>query len=263
MKKSVIKRRKRVIPATHEHSPVQSHLASVPRSISSDSQHTDTAKPKDTRDQAGNINPDGSINLGFRSRGSDGNLSNHHRGYQPPPIDFTGYQVDRPRHQGDYRQELQRVSPNTVHADSTNVPSTQPPVSVSSTPPRNTRKRSLSIAEGDSARDHHSENARSNRLSSISSILNPAQQIDGDNVLIDPSLTAIDRDHYHQQQHQNLQHQPPPASSSGDQSWPVTVDDPGGKERLARRAQLQREAEEMREMLKAKERELAELSGEG
>lgn len=262
MKKSVIKRRKRVIPATHEHSPGRSDLASFPRSISPDSQHADIPKPKDVRDQAGNVNLDGSVNLGFRSRGSGDSLSNHHHGYQPPPIDFTGYQVDRLLHQSGYPQEQQRVSPNTIHADSRNVPSTKSPVSATTTPPRNTRKRSISIAEGDSTRDHHSEGGRSNRLSSISSILNPAQQSEGDVVPIDPSLTAIDRDHYHQRQYQRPQQQPTPASS-GDRSRPVAVDDPGGKERLTRRAQLQREAEEMREMLKAKERELADLSGEG
>lgn len=262
MKKSVIKRRKRVIPATHEHSPGQSHPATFPRAISPDSQHVDMPKTNVVSDQAENINPDGSVDLGFRARGSNENLPNHHRAYQPPPIDFTGYQVDRSRHHVDYPQEQHRVSPNTFHADLRNVPSTEPPVSVSTTPPRNARKRSISVAEGDSARDHRSESARSNRLSSISSILNPTQQSDGDNVPIDPSLTAIDRDNYHQQPHQ-ISQQHPTLASSEDRSRPVAVDDPGGKERLARRAQLQREAGEMREMLKAKERELAELSGEG
>lgn len=262
MKKSVIKRRKRVIPATHEHSPAQSHLAAFPRSISPDSQHVDMPKPHVVRDQTENVNPNGSVNLGFRARGSDEDLSNHHPGYQPPPIDFTGYQVDRSRHHGNYPQEQHRVSPDTSHADSRDVHSNQPPVSGSATPPRNTRKRSISVAEGDTTRDHHSESARSNRLSSISSILNPAQQSEGDNVPIDPSLTAIDHDHYYRQpQEQPQQH--PTLASSEDRSRPVVVDDPGGKEKLARRAQLQREAEEMREMLQAKERELAELSGEG
>lgn len=262
MKKSVIKRRKRVIPATHENSQVQSHLSSFPRSVSPDSQHTDVAK--DVRDQSGNINADRSIKLGFRSRGIDDDLSNHHRDYQPPPIDFTGYQMERPRHQANYPHEQRRVSPNTAHADSRTASSTHPRVSLSSTPPRNTRKRSISVAEGDNTRDHHPESARSNRLSSISSILNPAQQSEGDNVPIDPSLTAIDRDHYHQPPHQPpQQQQEPPAAASGDRSRPVAVDDPGGKDRLARRAQLKREAEEMREMLRAKERELAEWSGEG
>lgn len=262
MKKSVIKRRKRVIPAAHEHSSGQSQIAKLPRSISPDSQHADMPKPKVVRDQAENVNPDGSVKLGFRARGSDENLSNHHRDYQPPPIDFTGYQVERSRRHVDYEPEQHRISPNTFHADLRNVPSTEPPVSVSKTPPRNTRKRSISVAEGDVTREHHSENARLNRLSSISSILNPAQQSDEENVPIDPSLTAIDHDYYHLQPHLESQLHPTLASPEG-RSRPVAVDDPGGQEKLARRAQLQREAEEMREMLKAKERELAELSGEG
>ena len=261
MKKSVIKRRKRVVPATHEQSPSNFHLKSFPRSVSPDSQHADIPHSRDPQELSGNINPDGSVNLGFRSRGREGNLSNHHRGYEPPPIDFTGYQVDRSPSQANYSQEQQHVSASTVHAGSRQVSgSTQLPMPVSSSPPRSTRKRSFSIAEGDSTRDHHAESARSNRLGSISSILNPAQQTGPGNVPIDPSLTAIDRDNY-QQPHQQPHQQPQP--SSGDRSRPAAVDDPGGKEKSDRRAQLQREAEQMREMLKAKERELAEFSGEG
>ena len=261
MKKSVIKRRKRVVPATHEQSPSNSHLKSFPRSVSPDSQHADIPHSRDHQKLSGNINPDGSVNLGFRSRGREGNLSNHHRGYEPVPIDFTSYHVDRSQSQANYSQEQQHVIPSTVDAGSRQVSgSTQLPMPVSSSPPRSARKRSFSIAEGDSTRDHHAESARSNRLGSISSILNPAQQMGPGNVPIDPSLTAIDRDHY-QQPHQQPHQQPPP--SSGDRPRPAAVDDPGGKEKSDRRAQLQREAEQMREMLKAKERELAEFSGEG
>lgn len=86
------------------------------------------------------------------------------------------------------------------------------------------------------------------RLSSISSLLNHTDTPEDSR--LDPSLSAHNRPQQHHPSSQLQQHPPPGQlrNLTDRESY-----------KAERRAQLQREAEEMREALRAKERELAEL----
>ena len=117
-----------------------------------------------------------------------------------------------------------------------------------------------------------SDSSKPNRLSSIKSILNPAQQT-SDDMPIEPSLLAGDN---------SVQPIPSKGSiSSGTSESDIAAPhftnlnvgegsgggSGGGNEDSKRRAtekraELQREAEKIRQMLAAKERELAELNND-
>jgi len=151
------------------------------------------------------------------------------------------------------------------------------------------RKRSFSVVEG---MENTSESARGNRLSSISSILNPEQQQQrGSTGAEDPSLDP----HLHRRNlsqgstYQSPPQLPPSQARSEYQPRPgpggvgamgatggigaMDYEDSGSGgsgssaianlERSTRKARLKREAEAMRAMLEAKEKELQELDGAG
>ena len=182
----------------------------------------------------------------------------HQPQYDPPPIDFTGYQID-PQRQASSQSQQHRAPPNFYDQLSTSQRDTQN--HLSPFPSSTGRKRSYSNTNHDEPPPPAPENARANRLSSISSILNPTQN--REDMPIDPSLSLlgqqalrqsqISREPYQQHQQENPGEQNLHRSSNVDAVARITP----------RKAKLRQEMDEIRAMLRAKERELEELDGEG
>ncbi|KAI4230820.1 MAG: hypothetical protein L6R40_007930 [Gallowayella cf. fulva] len=195
------------------------------------------------------------------SLGGDGpfreQYTEHPPQYDPPPIDFTGYQIDRQMQVSTHSQ--QHLAPPTFHdQSSTSQPESQNRhISFQSSI---TRKRSHSNTDPDEPTPPTPDSARPNRLSSISSILNPTQR--QDEMPIDPSLSVLGQQALRQSQIPRESHhkQQEPLRDQRSRK-PSNLE---ASEQLAqRKARLRQEAEEMRTMLRAKERELEELDGEG
>ena len=263
MKKSTIKRRKRVVPALQEHGPDQSSPQITHATVSPDA--SPSTNSEQLQDQPTNSSSERYLNLGLRSREE----SSDHR-YDPLPIDLTGFHLAR-------RQTS--VSPdiyqqrNAGHLNTFNPPVTIPPIqttsSYTSSPQDHSRKRSFSYVDGNMIVENTPDSARSTRLGSISSILNPTQ-----NTSINTEESPMDISY---QKSTTLQSaripSQPSVQASGSlsvpetRSRPLSHDDPGGSlaniEKSTRKAQLKREAEAMRKMLRAKEQELQDLDGEG
>lgn len=185
----------------------------------------------------------------------------------PPPVDFTGYNsnlVSLPHHPPPPRLlEPDRMSaPNQSPNSQFPARSVSPRPGTLPDPTSNPKKRT--IADATSSGEPTSvpttlesgsnqlppiiasgNTAPPGRLSSISSLLNHAGA--GDDARLDPSLAPLNR----QPQH------PGPAQHA--HSSPTSLRNMSESYKAERRAQLQREAEEMRQALRAKERELAEL----
>lgn len=285
MKKSIIKRRKRVVPATQEQSPNHAHLTSFPVSMSPDPEQLENLDFQNHQQNLHRTNSDGSMNLDLLVR--DQQLDRQHQ-YEPPPIgvDFTGYQIDRQRrlsNQSQQQQQQQLLAHLSVHDPSNLVSPSQSHSTLSPFPSANSRKRSFSISDRENLNHSMPENTRSNRLSSISSILNPPQQHQqqqlGDEMPIDPSLSHIGQQQqqepqttsrpiiqqvtqYQQNSHLSAPAAPPLIPDTRPPNYSTSNGD--STEWIAqRKARLRLEAKEMREMLRAKERELEELDGEG
>lgn len=264
MKKSVIKRRKRVIPASHEGGlegsvPVESVESSSP--------------PPESSSERGSMNPDGSVNLGMRRREEHEALqlvpeSVLRQNRPSPPLpsgDLTQYQSSHPRHHRDLASESlnddNRLAPITSLAGTSGRQSSLSPASFLSP----TRKRSF----GEAGHPGSSETESNKRLSSIKSILNPATAPRA------PSVSPRIRGAEELAQQRMYQGSPVGTSASApspnmypsatlaphDQHYPHSRSASGDSDhsKAERRAALQREAERMRELLAAKERELAEF----
>ena len=304
MKKSVIKRRKRVVPAANE--PDSSHLHQNSFTVSPSPQPHQLDTQNLVRPRLGSsidhhspldLRPNQHLFEGSYVREDQRRQSNMHpdhphtadprqpqqsidrqHQYDPPPIgvDFTGYQLknstDRrpstqpqpPPHQ---QQQLPPVSsldpePRTRNSDSDSHPRLSPfgP----------SRKRSRSVTERSSPSPSAGNNLNDPtrpRLSSISQILNAPQQANAvEDVPIDPHLSTLPP---HLQQHRHStplpHHHPPPMTIGGAQTprgetaRQSTSSDPGGWDLVEKKARLKREAEQMRELLRSKEREIEEL----
>ncbi|KAL4968719.1 siderophore transcription factor SreA [Aspergillus stella-maris] len=257
MKKTIIKRRKRVVPALREHSPT----------AATHSSHGSSASPEASSPATLAHSQDGSYRY-YSSEPAD----HYHRispaaqrpfGFAPPPVDFTGFNagpVSLPHHPPPPRL-LEPGHPTSQYGRRSISPSSSV----------NSRKRPLAETgpTSDAASIPTTLEAGSNqlppivssanppppaRLSSISTILNQAHT--RDEARLDPSLAAMARQQ-HPQQHPQ---QPSPLGAQHSQALPGVSDLDGLRE--DRRAKLQREAEEMRELLRAKERELAELGNQ-
>ncbi|KAJ9148929.1 GATA factor SREP [Pleurostoma richardsiae] len=263
MKKSVIKRRKRVIPAAQgEEGTSSGELAegeSPPRKLA----------PA----ERGTVNPDGSVNLGRRQREHTLTLVpepilRQNRQTSPLPSgDLTQYHSSHTYHQRPIPESLtddNRLAPITSLAASTDRPSSLSPASFLSP----SRKRSFSETEYPGMGDQDSNK----RLSSIKSILNPSADISN------RSFSGPGAEDPSEQQLHGLRSPvsttasapSPGAFSSGMPGTPSPmpaahlgggVDTPakGDTAKAERMAALQREAERMREMLAEKEREMQEL----
>lgn len=267
MKKSVIKRRKRVIPASHD--GTQEGSAPV-ESIES------TTPPPDTSRERGSMNPDGSVNLGLRRQQEQQqyqlvpeSVLRQHRPSPPLPSgDLTQYQSSNSRHHRDIPPESltddNRLAPITsLTATSGGRQTSLSPASFLSP----MRKRSFGETEHPSS----SEAESNKRLSSIKSILNPS--VGPRPPSLSPSMTGAE------EIAQLRMYQGSPAgtipSASSPSSYPAASPLPHDYEqqyadarsvsseseamKAERRVALQREAERMRELLAAKEKELADL----
>ncbi|KAL2796335.1 hypothetical protein BJX66DRAFT_140092 [Aspergillus keveii] len=254
MKKTIIKRRKRVVPALREHSPTGATHSS----------HGSSASPEASSPAALSHPLDDRYHRYYSSDSLD-RISPVTRpfGFAPPPVDFTGFNlsaVTLPHHP---------PPPRLLEPGHSPVPQFGRR-SISPSAAGNSKKRTLAETGPSADVVPNSLEAGSNqlppivtsanppppaRLSSISSILNHAGA--RSEARLDPSLAALGR-----QQHPQSQH-PQPSShpaSQPPQALPSVSDLENFRE--DRRAKLQREAEEMREMLRAKERELAELGNQ-
>lgn len=278
MKKSVIKRRKRVVPANNEPesnhqllnsfavspSPtpqqldIEHHLrprmastieSRSPLDLRPTPQHLDSPELRNKQRISSNMDPNSPLSLDLRQRNRQ---VDHQQQYEPPPpigVDFTGYQLDQQQPQSQ-QQQLPPIS----NLDASVPSESEALYRLSPLPGTSSRKRSHSNTERSSPSP--SENTHP-RLSSITSILNQPQQSSAvEEMPIDPNLSTLPpqlQQHRHstplpQPQHYQL---PPPRQS--------TSSDPGSWDLTEKRAKVRREAEAIREALKAKERELEEL----
>ncbi|KAH9904136.1 hypothetical protein F4778DRAFT_790454 [Xylariomycetidae sp. FL2044] len=238
MKKSVIKRRKRVIPANH-----------------GDAVPDIDDEPEMER---GTMNEDGSVNLGSRRKlltllpkpvpSTQGSTP-------MPSSDLTAYHTSvhapQPMHMHDSLHDDNRLAPLTSLSAMSDRQSSLSPASFLS-PPR--RKRSFSATDSDHPPSESGQDS-SKRLSSIQSILNPA------------GGPGHDRDHGEDRTSEFSGQMQSPRSLglySGDSTMTPSLlsreaTAESERTRVNRRVALQLEAELMREMLAAKERELAAL----
>ncbi|KAH8894086.1 hypothetical protein GQ53DRAFT_762877 [Thozetella sp. PMI_491] len=222
MKRSTIKRRKRVIPASGAEGSIEP------------TEPADSPSPgRDLELERGSMNEDGSVNLGLRRRPEHLNLVPEplpQRNRPPSPLpsgDLSQYQSSQPRPQhpiSDSLTDENRLAPLKSISVSTDRQSSLSPASFLSPP----RKRSFSSTDMDIP---SSDPDSSRRLSSIKSILGPEG----------PGLGSM---------------APSPGSNVG---TPGAHPNEAQLSKAERRAALHREAERMREMLAAKERELADL----
>ena len=183
--------------------------------------------------------------------------------FEPPPVDFTDWQVlrDQDQHVGQpspYGSSNQTVS-EAVAAE-------------------HGRKRSFSVAEGTHGEDSSANKMNANRLSSISSILNPPPHLQQNMVIdedlpLDPNLSDRLSDNPNAAASNERASKRIPAKQRSDSSLPQQIprflpghqsESPSPPNQAAedpynRKARLRREAEDLREMLEAKERELKEL----
>lgn len=298
MKKSVIKRRKRVVPTTNEQDPNASQLSTFPVSPSPAPDHHEGQEARgkqrayssmeagalnlDLRPTPGHLDspevrnrqriessmdPNNPANLTLRQHERQ---SDHQHQYEPPPIgvDFTGYQLnqrhDQRRRPSSHPQHnlpsLSSMHDSSIHRPSD--PSSYP--RLSPLPGSTSRKRSHSNTDQDNPSPSTPENGSAKRLSSISSILNHPQSAT-DDMPIDPNLSCVGQQQQPLHRHSLPESQPhlyqlPPPNNGPRQS---TSSDPGGWELREKKAKLRMDVEQMRIELRAKERELEELGGDG
>ncbi|KAK8051415.1 GATA zinc finger [Apiospora rasikravindrae] len=252
MKKAIIKRRKRVIPVTREEQDDESALYSP-------EQEFQKSRPDSER---GTMNADGSVNLGLRRRTEHpltllpDPIGPNQVSAQLPSTDLTAYHTTHTSQSHDLRDSLvddNRLAPLTSISVMKDRQSSLSPASFLSP----SRKRSFSAAESELAfSDGGYEGSK--RLSSINSILNPSRSSQS------PSLSAVedaaDSLRLLRSPTGTLASAPSPGAysiTSTATNHTHTVE--SERLRAEKRAALQLEAEKMRELLAAKEKELAAL----
>ncbi|KAI1306959.1 hypothetical protein F5Y03DRAFT_384043 [Xylaria venustula] len=258
MKKAVIKRRKRVIPASQEEALADAEDAMIIDSVEQQSQYAESEMER------GSLNEDGSVNLGLRRK------TDHHITLLPEPM-----------HSGQGSTPIPSTDPTAYHTsqtlqpfggrDSMNDDNRLPPLTSiisdrqSSISPASflgpsSRKRSFSATDSDAPpSEFNPENTK--RLSSIKSILNPASGSSPNYGSITDDASDLLR---LRSPASTLMSAPSPSGFSitsslmpSIRSRETTVESERSK--ADKRAALKQEAERMREMLAAKERELAAL----
>ncbi|KAF7559410.1 hypothetical protein G7046_g4732 [Stylonectria norvegica] len=257
MKKATIKRRKRVIPASQEEE-MEDAMESV------------EMQGIEQSPERGTLNDDGSINLGMRRR------PDHPLTIEPQPVMRPNRQMSPLPSTSDLAAYHQSNNPRNITGSLTHDNRLAPMASMvtvttdrqSSLSPASflspARKRSFSTTESEMFPPIDPTQENTKRVSSIKSILNPSTSTrspsymgggsdDGDYALPpmrSPSSTVASA--------------PSPGAFSNRDPTPgappVTREHAEiDRQKSDRRAALQREAERMREMLAAKERELQEL----
>ena len=286
------------MPAANEQDPKTSQLSTFPVSPTAAPQHitspegqgkqrypssVDAPSPLDLRPNPGHLDspevrnrqridasmdPNSPSNLALRQHEQQLEQQYHH---EPAPIevDFTGYRLDQ--RQDSRRRPSSHPQQHLPSLSGMDDPSLRPadPMSLaarlSPLPNSSSRKRSYDNAERDNPSPSTPQSSSTTkRLSSISSLLNHPQSAT-DDMPIDPTLSTIGQQQLPLHRHSHPDSQPhryqlPPPDGRPRQS---TSSDPGGWEIRERKARLRREAEQIREMLRTKEREIEELDGEG
>ncbi|KAK9784618.1 hypothetical protein AB5N19_00467 [Seiridium cardinale] len=246
MKKAIIKRRKRVIPIS------QGEEGTPMESVEQTSQYSSS-------EEKGSTNPDGSVNLGFRRRNeqpmtllpepirqgqnstplpSSSDLAAYHSTYTPQSMDNRDSLTDN-----------NRLAPLTSISLLNERQSSLSPASFLSP----SRKRSFSPADSEPPMGEGGQSSK--RLSSIKSILNPTAT--AHSPISNPMEDAAESLRLLRSPASSVYSAPSPGSRSVALSLPPLNENE--KAKAERRAALQQEAERMREMLAAKERELAAL----
>ncbi|KAI2620098.1 hypothetical protein GGR54DRAFT_116980 [Hypoxylon sp. NC1633] len=260
MKKSVIKRRKRVIPANQADGGSDDGMA-----IDSIEQQSQYAEPEMER---GTVNEDGSVNLGLRRKTDypltllpDPNRSAGPGSTTPMlSIDLMAYHTTNAPQHVDIRNSLtddNRLAPLTSISALSDRQSSLSPASFLSP----SRKRSFSGAESEYAQSESGYDS-SKRLSSIKSLLNPTSDSSPNFRPIESTAESLRL----RSPATTLSMAPSPSPQlaplntfSNFQSRESTAEDERAK--ADRLAALQQETERMRQMLAAKEREMAALQG--
>jgi GATA-binding protein, other eukaryote len=253
MKKSIIKRRKRVVPNASGGEWAEEY----------DGSETQSEAP-DTITERGTLNDDGSISLGLRPR-PDSLPSILPTSLRPNPgqttlprvADLAGYQTSHtrlplPHSHSEHHSDENKLAPITSLQPGTERQSSQSPASFLAS----SRKRSFSSAEDEPSYAHPGGNEQPKRLSSIKSILNPSSRPEEDEAreAYARAARASPRPspgHFSQQTPSPL-----PSPYGVAPSGPF---DESGNVQAQRRQELYQEAQRMREALAAKERELAEM----
>ncbi|ROT39443.1 hypothetical protein SODALDRAFT_399007 [Sodiomyces alkalinus F11] len=264
MKKSIIKRRKRVVPSSAGGEDTEEY----------DGSETQSQVPEPSPER-GTLNDDGSINLGLRPRPGKlppilaiSALSSHHQKTTLPPVsDLAGYQSFQSGtplgHHHDFHSHQNQLGPIASIHGHADTRMTLAPASFLSP----LRKRSLSAADGDSNTTLDGGPDASKRLSSIKSILNPCNDLQStvtphaereiSGVDYRGTATPYISTSPRLSSHFTARGAPSLLASSYPHPYGVHED----HERLqAHRQTLEQEAQRMREALAAKERELANLS---
>lgn len=235
MKKSIIKRRKRVVPALRDQSPTAATQSSNGSSASPEASPAALAHPHDDHYRYMSNEP-----MDHAPRPLP---------FAPPPVDFTGFHISSApmqHHQFPKLLEPERLGPSPVSygrrsasPNSVNLPKKRTLAestteSIPSTPMESNQLPPIMSSANPSP---------PGRLSSISSILNRTEARDDSRM--EPQMSRP------QQHPAALGHVGPQQPLPGISSFT----DPS----VERRAQLEREAELMREALRQKERELAAI----
>ena len=249
MKKATIKRRRRVLPAAGG-SPEAESITDL----------ADSPSPGASTEERGTMNPDGSINLGFRRSKDDGRSLvpeielQRNRKPSPSSGDLGQYHssIAAPRQVHEFLTNENRLPPLKSRGAFDERQSSLSPASFLSP----SRKRSFSNLDVDAANSGDTDSSK--RLSSINSILNPTGTDSSHDSLRarSPGSTATSAPSPGAFSNAGVAVTPPPFAHAQ-----VFSHEHSGEERskAERRAALARETESMRAMLAAKERELAEL----
>ncbi|KAK4061216.1 transcriptional regulator family: GATA type zinc finger [Trichoderma aggressivum f. europaeum] len=256
MKKATIKRRKRVIPAAQD------------EEMDEGMEGLETQSQERTPER-GTINEDGSVNLGLRRRpGHPLTIEPQPTSRNPSPLpsasasDLAVYHQhstasrSMPPSLNDENKLAPLASMNSTIADERQ--SSLSPASFLSP----NRKRSFSSTEADSVKGADGGHDSSKRISSIKSILNPSTNADE---ISNTGPTSADRGDYSLPPLRSPASISPKLSGGGGftpfnaTSRPQDIDAESERIKAERRLLLRQEAERMREMLAAKERELMEL----
>ncbi|KAI0177820.1 hypothetical protein BJ166DRAFT_33039 [Pestalotiopsis sp. NC0098] len=247
MKKAIIKRRKRVIPVSQAGSEEGTPMESVEQVVQYSSS-----------EERGSTNADGSINLGFRRR------NEHPMNILPEPIrqsqtstpmpssDLAAYHNAVTPQSLDSRDSLtdnNRLAPLTSIAALHDRPPSLSPASFLSP----SRKRSFSPADSEPPQSEVGQSAK--RLSSIKSILNPPPT--AHSPLSNPMEDAAESLRLLRSPASTMYSAPSPIPQHAVPSFSSINETE--REKADRRAALRQEAERMREILAAKEREIAAL----
>ncbi|KAK3379264.1 hypothetical protein B0T24DRAFT_521640 [Lasiosphaeria ovina] len=277
MKKSIIKRRKRVLPFAGQTTEAENEPG----------EHTDSPSPSPDSDvemERGSTNPDGSVNLGLRRREepsltlvSEYTLRQNSQVSSAQP-ENPGQNRPPPTGQPQYQPESltneNRLAPLTAVSNTDERQSSLSPASFLSP----SRKRSFSATDIDFRGPNEGENGK--RLSSIKSILKMAAMSQepghAGQFLHSPGSTAASSPSPRPFYSRGGTDTPPSLATARPNSWDQQQHETdrlsaerqksekleAEKLKAERRSALEREAEKMRELLAAKEKELAELGAE-